>query len=113
MTNVTESFDKSIDAFELQLKAMRTRLTEIDHLREKLKEANEKNKTAEMVQHLITGSQEETEELLREGRTSTELATMVTTLKRELRNCNAKRTQVRNNAEVLAKQLKLCKDEKS
>lgn len=91
---------------------MKSRLGEIDHLREKLKEANEKNRTAELVQHLITGSQQEIEELLKEGRTSAELATMVTTLKRELRNCNAKRAQVRSNAEELAKQLKLSKDEK-
>ncbi|XP_055322394.1 E3 ubiquitin-protein ligase TRAIP-like isoform X2 [Sitodiplosis mosellana] len=96
-----------------QIRALKSRVNEIDHLREKLKEANEKNKTAELVQHLITGSQQETEELLKESRTMTELATMVTTLKRELRNCNAKRAQVRSNAEELSKQLKLCKDEKS
>lgn len=92
---------------------MRSRLNEIDQLREKLKEANNKSRTAELVQHLITGSQEDTEELLREGRTATELATMVATLKRELRNCNAKRVQMRSNAEELAKELKLCKEEKS
>lgn len=78
-----------------------------------MKEANERNRTAELVQHLITGSQQDTEELLKEGRTTIELATMVTTLKRELRNCNAKRTQMRSNAEELSKQLKLCKEEKS
>lgn len=88
-------------------------MTEIDHLREQLKNANDKSRTAELVQHLITGSQQETEELLKEGRTMTELATMVTTLKRELRNSNAKRAQIRSNAEELAKQLRLCKDEKS
>lgn len=92
---------------------MRSRLGEIDQLRDKLKEANDKNRTADLVQHLITGTQQETEELLKEGRTNNELATMVTTLKRELRNVNLKRAQVRSNAEVLAKQLKLCKDEKS
>ncbi|XP_031618478.1 E3 ubiquitin-protein ligase TRAIP-like [Contarinia nasturtii] len=95
-----------------QIKALKSRLSEIDQLKEKLKQANDKNRTAELVQHLIMGSQQETEELLREGRTITELATMVTTLKRELRNCNTKRAQVRSNAEELAKQLKLCKDEK-
>lgn len=91
---------------------MKSRLNEIDHLREKLKEANDKNRTAELVQALITGSQQEAEELLKEGRSTVELVTMVTTLKRELRNCNAKRAQMRSNAEELAKQLKLCKDEK-
>lgn len=88
-------------------------MNEIDRLREKLKEANDKNKTAELVQHLIIGSQQDTEELLKESRTMTELATMVTTLKRELRNCNAKRAQMRSNSEELAKQLRLAKDEKS
>lgn len=87
-------------------------MNEIDRLREKLKEATDKNKTAELVQHLIIGSQQDTEELLKEGRTMTELATMVTTLKRELRNCNAKRAQMRSNSEELAKQLKLAKEEK-
>lgn len=91
---------------------MKTRVNEIHHLREKLKEANDKMKTAELVQHLITSTQQETEELLKEGRTMIELATMVTTLKRELRNCNTKRAQARSNAEELSKQLKLCKDEK-
>lgn len=94
------------------MKSLRSRLSEIDQLREKLKEANDKNRTAELVQHLIFASQQETEELLKEGRSITELATMVTTLKRELRNSNAKRAQVRSNAEELSKQLKLCKDEK-
>lgn len=92
---------------------MRSRLSEIDDLRDKLKEANDKNRTMELVQHLIFASQQETEELLKEGRSITELATMVTTLKRELRNSNAKRAQVRSNAEELNRQLKACKDEKS
>lgn len=94
------------------MKALRSRLSEIDQLREKLKEANDKNRTADLVQHLISASQQETEELLREGRSNTELATMVTTMKRELRNSNAKRAQIRANAEELSKQLKLCKEEK-
>lgn len=97
----------------LQIKALKSRLSEIDQLKERLQQANDKNRTAELVQHLITGSQQETEELLKEGRSVSELATMVTTLKRELRNSNAKRAQVRSNAEELAKQLKMCKDEKS
>lgn len=92
---------------------MRCRLAEIDHLREKLKEANDKNRTAELVQHLITSTKEETEVLLKEGRTNIELATMVTTLKRELNNINSKRAQIRSNAELLAKQLKQCKEEKA
>lgn len=91
---------------------MKSRLNEIDHLREKLKEANDKNRTAELVQSLITGSQQEADELLKEARSTVELVTMVTTLKRELRNCNAKRVQMRSNAEELAKELKICKEEK-
>lgn len=91
---------------------MKSRLSEIDQLREKLKEANDKNRTADLVQHLINASQQETEELLKEGRSTLELATMVTTMKRELRNCHAKRGQVRSNAEELGRQLKLCKEEK-
>lgn len=91
---------------------MRSRLLEIDQLRVKLKEANDKNRTADLVQNLITASQQETEELLKEGRTTLELATMVTTLKRELRNSNAKRAHIRSTVEDLGRQLKLCKDEK-
>lgn len=91
---------------------MRTRLSEIDELRTKLKEANDKNRTVELVQHLIYASQQETEELLKEGRSIAELATMVATLKRELRNGNAKRAQIRSNAEELNRQLKACKEEK-
>lgn len=81
-------------------------------MRAKLKEANDKNRTVELVQHLIYASQQETDELLKEGRSATELATMVATLKRELRNSNAKRAQIRSNAEELNRQLKTCKDEK-
>lgn len=92
---------------------MKNGFKEMDHLKERLKEATDKNRIAELVQHLITGCQQETEELLKEGRTMNELATMVTTLKRELRNCNAKRVQTRANAEELAKQLRLCKEEKA
>lgn len=94
------------------MKALRSRLGEIDELRIKLKEANDKNRTVELVQHLIYASQQETDELLKEGRSVTELATMVATLKRELRNSNAKRAQIRSNAEELNRQLKACKDEK-
>lgn len=91
---------------------MRTRLIEIDELRAKLKEANDKSRTVELVQHLIYATQQETEELLKEGRSITELATMVTTLKRELRNSNTKRAQIRSNADELNKQLKASKEEK-
>lgn len=96
-----------------QVKALRSRLGEIDDLRIKLKEANDKNRTVELVQHLIYASQQDTDELLKEGRSITEMATMVATLKRELRNSNAKRAQIRSNAEELNRQLKACKEEKS
>lgn len=66
-----------------------------------------------MVQQIISGTQQETEELLREGRSLNELATMVTTLKRELQNSNAKRTQLRCQIEDLSKQMRQCKDEKA
>lgn len=95
------------------MKALRSRLSEIDQLRAKLEKANDQNRTMELVQHLISASQSETEELLREGRSITELATMVTTMKRELRNSNTKRAQIRSTAEDLNRQLKACKEEKS
>lgn len=91
---------------------MKFQLSEIDQLREKLKAANEKNRMAELVQHLILGSQHETEALLKEGRSVTELATLVTSLKRELQNSTAKRIHMRSNVEELTKQLKSCKEEK-
>lgn len=92
---------------------MKSRLTEIDELKRKLTEANEKNRLTDVVQQMINGTQQETEELLHEHRTELELATMVTTLKRELMNSNAKRAQVRQHSEDLSKQLRLCKEEKS
>lgn len=91
---------------------MRSRLVEIDQLKEKLKESNEKSRITDMVQQIISGTQQETEELLREGRTLNELATMVTTLKRELKNGNVKRAQLRSNVDELSRQLRLCKEEK-
>lgn len=54
----------------LQIKTLRSRLKEIDQLREKLKEANDKNRIAEWVQRLIKGSQQDTDELLKEGRST-------------------------------------------
>lgn len=61
---------------------------------------------------MISGTQQETEELLREGRSMTELATMVTTLKRELKNNTVKRSQLRATVDDLTKQLRHCKEEK-
>lgn len=92
---------------------MKSQLSEIDHLKVELNKANNKIQTADVVHYLITGTQQETEELLKEGRSMNELATMVTTLKRELINNNNKRAQVVSNANELKKQLQLCKSEKS
>lgn len=62
---------------------------------------------------MINGSQQETEQLLREHRTPVELATTVTTLKRELLNSQMKRSEIRQTNDELSKQLRLCNDEKS
>lgn len=94
------------------MRALKSQLSEIDHLKVELNKANNKIQTADVVQHLITGTQQETEELLKEGRTINELATMVTTLKRELINNNNKRAQVVSTANELKKQLQLSKNEK-
>lgn len=88
-------------------------MAEIDQLKEKLKVANEKSRITEIVQQIISGTQQETEDLLRERRSLNELATMVTTLKRELQNSNAKRTQLRCQIEDLSKQMRQCKDQKA
>lgn len=95
------------------MRTLKSQLSEIDHLKVELNKANNKIQTADVVHYLITGTQQETEELLKEGRSMNELATMVTTLKRELINNNNKRAQVVSNANELKKQLQLCKNEKS
>lgn len=61
---------------------------------------------------MINGSQHEIEELLKEHRTPLELATTVTTLKRELLNSQMKRSEIRQTNEELSKQLRMCNDEK-
>lgn len=77
-----------------------------------MKIADEKSRITEMVQQVISGTQQETETLLREGRSLNELATMVTTLKRELNSSNTKRTQLRCQIEELSKQMRQYRDEK-
>lgn len=71
MTN-SDAFDLTNfnPTLSLQIKTLRSRLKEIDQLREKLKEANDKNRIAEWVQRLIKGSQQDTDELLKEGRST-------------------------------------------
>lgn len=92
---------------------MTSRISEIEQLKEKLKEANDKNRLSDLVQQVINGSQQEIDSLLREGRSTTELAAMVTTLKQELRKSSTKRAQIRANVDDLSKQLRHCKLEKS
>lgn len=99
-------------SLHFQIQLLKSRLSEIDKLRDSLKEANEKIRVMDVMQQLISGTQKETEELLREGRTITELATTVTALRRELRTSNIKRAQIRANVEELSKELRKCKDEK-
>lgn len=67
----------------------------------------------DVMQQIISGTQKETEELLREGRTATELTTLVTALKRELRNDKEKLSKTRTTLEELTNELRTCKDEKS
>lgn len=92
---------------------MKTRLHEIDQLKDQLKNATNKNRLTEVVHQIINGTQQETEGLLREQRTPLELATTVTTLKRELLNSQMKRGEIRQTNEELSKQLRLCQDEKT
>lgn len=67
----------------------------------------------EVVHQMISGTQQETEGLLHEHRTPLELATTVTTLKRELLNSQIKRAEIRQTNEELSKQLRLCQDDRS
>lgn len=92
---------------------MKSRLQEIDQLKDQLKEANNKTRLTEVVHQMINGSQQETEELLREHRTPLELATTVTTLKRELLNSQMKRSEIRQTNEELSKKMRSFYEEKS
>lgn len=97
----------------LQIRHLKTRLQEIDQLKDKLKEATNKNRLTEIVHQMINGTQHETEDLLREHRTPLELATTVTTLKRELLNSQTKRSEIRHLNEELSKQIRSFQDEKA
>lgn len=96
-----------------QIRHLKTRLQEIDQLKDKLKEATNKNRLTEIVHQMINGTQHETEGLLREHRTALELATTVTTLKRELLNSQMKRTEIRHLNDELSKQIRSFQDEKA
>lgn len=91
---------------------MKHRLTEIDRLQQSLDEANAKLGAMETVKQVLSGTQKDTDLLLSENRSKSELAMMATVLKRELNALEIRYKQMRNTKEDAANDLRRCKNEK-